>query len=68
MREQRIIRRKIWKLNENRTKIRFEKRVNELVSTDVPDLWKNFKDSVLKTCDEEIDETCGGKMNRSRIT
>ena len=39
VRKQRIIRRKVWKLNENRTSIRFEKRVKELVSTDAPDLW-----------------------------
>ena len=30
MRGQRIIRRKIWKLNENQTRVRFEKRVKEL--------------------------------------
>ena len=40
VRKERIIRRKIWKLNENQTRVRFEKRVKELVSTDVPDLWK----------------------------
>ena len=34
---------KIWKLNENRTRVRFEKRVKELVSTDAPELWKTFK-------------------------
>ena len=27
-------------------------RVQELVSTDVPDLSKTFKNGVLKTCDE----------------
>ena len=59
MRKQRIIRKKIWRLNENRTGVRFEKRV-ELVSTDAPDLWKTFKDSVLKTCDE----VCGKKKSR----
>ena len=39
----RIIQRKIWKLNENRIRVRFEKRVKELVSTDAPDLWKTQK-------------------------
>ena len=58
LRKQRIIRRKIWKLNENQT--RFEKRVKELVSTDAPDLWKIFKDGVLKACDE----VCGKKKSR----
>ena len=38
VRKERIIRRKIWKLNENRTRVRFEKRVKETVSTDAPDL------------------------------
>ena len=74
VRKQRIIRRKIWKLNENRTRVRFEKRVKELVSTDALDLWKTFKDGVLKACDEvcirslgKIEETCGGGMKRSRM-
>ena len=52
MRKQRIIRRNIWKLNEHRTRVRFKKRVKELVSADAPDLWKIFKDGVLKACDE----------------
>ena len=39
-------------MNEIRTRVRFEKRVKELVSTDAPDLWKTFKDGVLKACDE----------------
>ena len=52
VRKQRIIRRKIWKLNENRTKVTFEKRVKELISTDAPDLWKTFKDGALKACDK----------------
>ena len=51
VRKKRIIRRKIWKLNENQTRVRFEKRVKELVSTDAPDLWKTFRDGVLKACD-----------------
>ena len=38
VRKERIIRRKIWKLNENQTRVRFENRVKELVSTDAPDL------------------------------
>ena len=60
VKKQRIIKRNTWKLNENRTRIRFEKRVKELVSTDAPDLWKTFKDGVLKTCDE----VCGKKRSR----
>ena len=65
----------MWKLNKNRTRVKFEKRVKELVSTDAPDLWKIFRDGVLKACEElcgkkksrEIKETCGGGMKRSRI-
>ena len=60
VRKERIIRRKVWKLNENQTRVRFEKRVKELVSTDAPDLWKTFKDGVLKACDE----LCGKKKSR----
>ena len=60
VRKKRIIRRKIWKLNENQTRVRFEKRVKELVSTDAPDLWKPFRDGVLKACDE----LCGKKKSR----
>ena len=60
VKKERIIRRKIWKLNENQTRVRFEKRVKELVSTDAPDLWKTFKDGVSKACDE----LCGKKKSR----
>ena len=60
MRKQWIIRRKIWKLNENQTRVTFVKRVKELVTTDAPDLWKTFKDGVLKACDK----VCGKKKSR----
>ena len=40
--------------------MRFEKRVKELVNTDAPDLWKIFRDGVLKTCDK----LCGKKKSR----
>ena len=62
VRKKRIIRRKIWKLNENRTRVRFEKRVKELVSTVAPDLWKTFKDGDLKTCNE----VCGKTSRRDQ--
>ena len=52
VRKQRIIIRKIWKLNENQTRVKFENRVKELVSTEMPDLWKTFKHGVLMACDE----------------
>ena len=37
VRKQWTIRRKIWKLNENQTRVRFENKVKELVSTNAPD-------------------------------
>ena len=42
--------------------MRFEKRVKELVRTDAPDLWKTFRDGVLKACDE----LCGKKSRRDQ--
>ena len=60
VRKERIIRRKIWKLNKNRIRVRFQRRVKELVSTDAPDLWKTFKDGVLKACHD----VCGKKRSR----
>ena len=46
VRKQQIIRRKIWKLNENQTRVRVETRLKELVSTDAADLGKTFNDDV----------------------
>ena len=40
--DKKVVRRKIWKLNKNRTKVRFEKRIKELVSTDAPDYIKDL--------------------------
>ena len=51
--------RRMLKLNENCTRVRFEKGARELVSTDMSDLWKTFKDDVLKACDE----VCGKKKS-----
>ena len=41
--------------------MRFKKRVKELVSTNAPDLWKTFRDGVLKACYE----LCGKKKSRT---
>ena len=60
VRKQWVIGRKIWKLNENQTRARFEKRVEKQVSTDAHYLWKTFKNSVLKACDE----ACGKKKSK----
>ena len=51
---------KICKLNENQTRVRLKKRVKELVSTDAPDLWKTFKNGVLKACGG----VCGRKKSK----
>ena len=61
-RKKQIIRRKIWKLSENRTRVKFEKKLKELTSTDAPNLWKTFKDGVLKACDE----VCEKKSRKDR--
>ena len=42
---------------EDDTRARFEGREGELVSADAPDLWKCFKEGMLKACDE----VCGKK-------
>ena len=53
-------RRKVWKLKEEDTRARFKGRVRELVSDDAQDVWRNFKEGVLKACDE----VCGKKKGR----
>ena len=55
-----VERRMVWKLKEEETRARFEERVGELVSVDALDLWKCFKEGVLKACDE----VCGKKKGR----
>ena len=52
VRKEVIERRRYWKLKEDDTRARFEGRVGELVSTDVLDLRKCFKEGVLKECDK----------------
>ena len=48
VRKEAIERGKVWKLKEDNTRARFEGREGELVSADAPDLWKCFKEGVLK--------------------
>ena len=55
-----VERRMVWKLKDEETRARFEERVGELVSVDALDLWKCFKEGVLKACDE----VCGKKKGR----
>ena len=49
VRKQWIVR-KMWKLNENQTRVKFDN--SKLVSADMSDLLKTFKDGALKACDE----------------
>ena len=60
VRKESIMRRRVWKLNENNMKRRFEERVGELVNVGTLDIWKCLKESVLKACDE----VCGKKKGR----
>ena len=60
VRKEEIERSKVWKLKEDDTRARFEEIVRELVSVDAPDLWKCFKEGVLKACNE----VCGKKKER----
>ena len=60
VRKEAIERRKVWKLKEDDSISRFEVRVGKLVTTDPPDLWKCFKERVLKAYDED----CGKKKGR----
>ena len=59
-----IERRKVWNLKEDDTRATIEGRVGEQVSTDAPDLWKFFKEGVLKACmwKEEREERSRGRM------
>ena len=60
VRKEAFKRRKVWKLREDDTRARFKGRVRELVSVDAPDLWKSFKEGVLRACDE----VCGKRKGR----
>ena len=54
----------MWKLNGNRTKVRFEKRVKKLVSTDASAFRKTFKDGVTNACDEVYGKMKSRKSRR----
>ena len=54
------IKRRVWKLKENKMKTRFQERVRELVDGDAANLWNTFKNSMLQACDE----VCGKKKDR----
>ena len=44
-----IVRKRIYKLKENQTRVKSYK---ELITAELSDLWKTFKDGVLKARDE----------------
>ena len=60
-------RRKVWKLKEDNTRARFEGRIGELVSTDAQDLWKCFKEGVLKAFDEVCGKTKGRRYQDEKV-
>ena len=41
---------------------RFEETETKLVDVGVPDLWGDFKDGVLKACDEVCGKKSGGEV------
>ena len=47
-------------MREDDSRARFKGRVRELVSVDAPDLWQNFKEGILRACDE----VCGKRKGR----
>ena len=62
VRQEGIGRRKVWKLKEDDTRARFEERVGELVSAGAPELWKCFREGMLKAFDEVCGKTKGGEI------
>ena len=60
VRKEAFERRKVWKLKEDDTRARFEERVGELVRANIPDLWKCFREEMLKA----FDEVCGRTKER----
>ena len=57
-----LMRRRVWNLKDIEVRNNFKQRVEEPVDMHSPDLWKTFKDGVLKACDE----LCGKKMLRRK--
>ena len=55
-----VVKRRLWKLKEDVIRERYERRVEELVDVNAQDLWKFFKDGLLKASDD----MCGKKLVR----
>ena len=49
-------------MNENNTRARFDGRVGELVSADASDLWKCFKEEVLRHVIKYVGRRKGGEI------
>ena len=60
VKKEQIMRRRVWKLNDNETRERFAGRVGELVRVDSSDVWGSLKSGILQACDE----VCGSKKGR----
>ena len=52
----------VWKLKEREVREKFEKRVEELVDVETTNLWKSFRDGVLKA----YNELCGKKKDSQK--
>ena len=57
VKNEQAVRRIVWKFKKNNMKARFQKRVKNI---DAPDIWNDFRNGVLKACDE----VCGKKKGR----
>ena len=42
-------------------KARFQERVKESIDVDAPDIWNDFKNKILKACDEACSKKKGGR-------
>ena len=60
VKKEQVTRRRVWKLTEKPTRAAFQKRVQDLVSGQEPNVWKSFREGVLHACDE----VCGKKTSR----
>jgi len=58
MKQESVVKRRVWKLKNGDMRKRFEERVEELVNFEAPDMWDSYKNGVVKACDE----VCGRKM------
>ena len=62
MKNEQIIRRRIWKLKKNNRKTGCQERVKELVDVVAPNLCNTLKNRMLQACDE----ACGKKKGKKK--